>query len=414
MTNTSTPLSQQNTWCVLVAAGSGSRLSAHTKGCPKQFLTYQGLPLYMHAARTFARYAALKGIIFVFPQHSLEEETARLTELEKSTSLQVQWKSVAGGARRQDSVLCGLTALPPECTHVLVHDAARPFVSATLIQRVCEALQQGSLGVIPALPVVDTVKEIHEGLVRHTPDRNTLFSVQTPQGFELTTLLQAHTHAAQENFTVTDDASMLEQCGFPVRMVEGEAQNCKITHESDLMKLQENTASFPCSGFGYDVHRFVQKKDADKYAGKERPLKLGGVLMNGNCQVVAHSDGDVLLHALMDALLGAVALGDIGLHFPDSSESFDNADSAVLLQEVLRLVAEKGLQIHHVDLTIITQKPKIQPQRSAIQKNIAHLLSLPAHVVNVKATTEEGLGFTGEGAGIKSVALVTGTRTTVF
>ncbi len=410
------------TWCILLAAGSGTRLRAQTGGCPKQFLSYKDQPLYLHAAQTFARHARLKGIIFVFPSHSLETELSRLQQREVSKSLGIEWKAVAGGERRQDSVYCALKALPPECTHVLVHDSARPFVSPALIERVHSALvlpqnplpndAQESMhasvaGIIPALPVVDTIKEVHEGSVVHTPERSRLMSVQTPQGFVRSVLLTAHERAQKEDFAVTDDASMLEKCGFIVRTVLGEAENSKITHEDDLMKLQEKHISRPCSGFGYDVHRFATA--ADVAAGKGRPLKLGGVPMDGALHVLAHSDGDVLLHALMDALLGAAALGDIGLHFPDTSASFACADSAVLLQEVLRMITQKGLHLHHVDLTVITQKPKVGPRRTAIQKNIAHLLSLPLECVNVKATTEEGLGFTGEGAGIKAVALVNAT-----
>ncbi len=400
---------KQHTWCILLAAGSGSRLSAHTNGCPKQFLHYKGQPMYLEAAQTFARHAGIKGIIFVFPQEALTEEQARLEHVEQNTALGLAWKAVSGGVRRQDSVLCALKALPIECTHVLIHDAARPFVSAKLIQSVYAALQEGAEGVIPALPLVDTVKEVRQDVVLQTPERDNLVSVQTPQGFVRHILEKAHARALEENFTVTDDASMLEKCGYTVRTVPGEAHNCKITHEDDLMKLQHTPLSYPCSGFGYDVHRFVTSKD--KSNGKERPLKLGGVPMDGNMQVLAHSDGDVLLHALMDALLGAAALGDIGLHFPDTSAQFECADSAVLLQEVLRLTEQKGLTIHHVDLTVITQKPKVGPQRHTIQKNVAHLLSLPVQCVNVKATTEEGLGFTGEGAGIKAVALVSATMT---
>ncbi len=411
LTNTMTQHHPQKhqTWCLLLAAGSGSRLSAHTEGRPKQFLHYKGQPMYWEAAQVFARHAGIKGIIFVFPQNALAEEKARLEHFEQTTALGLAWKAVSGGARRQDSVLYALKALPIECTHVLIHDAARPFVSPTLIQNVYTALQEGAEGVVPVLPVVDTIKEVRQDVVIQTPERSHLVHVQTPQGFVRSLLEKAHARALEEDFAVTDDASMLEKCGYTVRTVHGETQNCKITHENDLMKLQQSPLSYPCSGFGYDVHRFVTPKDT--CSGKERPLKLGGVPMDGNMQVLAHSDGDVLLHALMDALLGAAALGDIGLHFPDTSAQFECADSAVLLQEVLRLTEKKGLTVHHVDLTIITQKPKVGPQRHSIQKNVAHLLSLPVQCINVKATTEEGLGFTGEGAGIKAVALISATMT---
>ncbi len=407
MTHTSSQ--GQNTWCLLLAAGSGTRLQAHTEGCPKQFLHYQGQPLYLHTARIFARYAGIQGIIFVFPQEVVEQEKARLTSLEHSHSLGLHWKAVAGGVRRQDSVYCALKALPPECSHVLVHDSARPFVTPSLIASVHTALMEGAEGVVPALSLVDTIKEVRENTVINTPERHHFVSVQTPQGFNRALLESVHERALEEGFAVTDDASMLEKCGHTVHIVPGERENCKITHEQDLMKLHTAPAEQFCSGFGYDVHRFAKPKDAP--TGKERPLKLGGVPMAGNMQVLAHSDGDVLLHALMDAMLGAAALGDIGLHFPDTSSTFESADSAVLLQEVLRLISAAGVRLQHVDLTIITQKPKVGPQRSAIQKSVAHLLALPLTSVNVKATTEEGLGFTGEGAGIKAVALVNGLRT---
>ncbi len=406
--------SQQNPlhlWMLLLAAGSGSRLRNQTQGSPKQFLQYKDMPLYMHSALTQSRSPYLKGIIFVFPEEYVASEQDYLAHREQTASFGVQYKVVAGGARRQDSVRLGLAALPPQCSHVLVHDAARPFASAALTQRLFVALEQGAMGAIPALPVVDTIKEVQNSFVLHTPDRNTLFSVQTPQAFVRSVLEEAHSKAEQEHWDVTDDASLLEKCRIPVQIVEGEGSNTKITHAEDLMKLQDTPTFRPCSGFGYDVHCFAKNSEQSPNP-KERPLKLGGVLMDGGQKVLAHSDGDVLLHALMDALLGMAALGDIGLHFPDSSEDFDNADSAVLLQEVLRLLRQEQVQIQHVDVTIITQKPKIQPQRVAIQKNISHLLGIPLRHVNVKATTEEGLGFTGNGDGIKAVALVNGTQLT--
>ncbi len=405
--NSSIHASDMCLWLLLLAAGSGTRLSTQTQGLPKQFLHYNDIPLYMHSAVTQSRYPHLKGIVFVFPEEFLVNEQAYLEDVERTTSLGVQYKVVAGGLRRQDSVRLGLQALPPQCTHVLVHDSARPFASIALTHRLCAALESGAQGVIPALPVVDTIKEIKENIVIKTPERKELFSVQTPQAFVRTVLEQAHKKAEQEQWDVTDDASLLEKCHILVSMVEGEGQNGKITHAEDLMKLQDAPTSRYCSGFGYDVHCFA-KKTASPPDSKERPLKLGGVLMDGGQKVLAHSDGDVLLHALMDALLGMAALGDIGLHFPDTSERFDNADSAVLLQEVLRLLRQEKIQIQHVDVTIITQKPKIHPQRTHIQKNLAHLLNLPVKYVNVKATTEEGLGFTGSGHGIKAVALVNG------
>ncbi len=404
-------LQSMNIWLILLAAGSGTRLSVKTKGLPKQFLLYQNIPLYMHSAVTQSKYANLKGIVFVFSQAHLNQEKSYLEQWTRKSSLGIDYKIIAGGERRQDSVRQGLKALPPQCTHVLIHDSARPFASVSLTHRLCLALANGTneenvpLGVIPALPVTDTIKEVKSNYVLNTPNRNNLYTVQTPQAFEHQTLLKAHTLANQEGWDVTDDASLLEKLGEKVLIIQGEEQNTKITYAADLMKLQNTSKPRPCSGFGYDVHAFV-KNNIKNQNIKERPLKLGGVLMDGGQKVIAHSDGDVLLHALMDALLGAASLGDIGLHFPDTSDKFDNVDSAVLLQEVLGMLREKNVLIQHVDITIITQKPKIAPQRQAIAKNIAHLLTLPLAYINVKATTEEGLGFTGSGDGIKVMVVV--------
>ncbi len=384
------------TWAIILAAGQGLRLSSQTQGIPKQFLSYNNLPLYYHCARTFSHNARIQGIIFVLPKEYLAEEKSRLHELEKQNSLGLPWLCVAGGKRRQDSVYEGLLALPPHCSHVLIHDSARPFMTAKLVENICTALEAGHAGVIPGLKLIDTIKQVENNIITKTLDRSKLFAVQTPQGFQQNILLDAHNKAREEDLDVTDDASLLEHCNHSVFMIEGESKNIKITEAEHMHLLNDNIATRPCSGFGYDVHRF----------GQGRPLKLGGVLMHGGMEVMAHSDGDVVLHAIMDAILGLAGLGDIGLHFPDSDVEFDNIDSAILLHNVLQLIIEKRIKITNIDVTIITQKPKIGPQRTAIVKNIAHLLNLPHERVNVKATTEEGLGFTGSGQGIKAIALV--------
>lgn len=389
-------------WALLLAAGSGTRLSACSGGSPKQFLDYKGAPLYWQSALTMGHCARVGGIVFVFPADRLDAETARLRRLDADHALGLPWAAAAGGDRRQDSVRLGLAALPVHCSGVLVHDAARPFASASLLARLCRALEQGSApGVIPAVPVTDTIKMVEENMVRHTPPRDALRAVQTPQAFRREVLLQCHARAQAEAWTVTDDAALLERCGHAVAVVEGEAGNIKITVPEDLRMLEIlSTPPQPCTGFGYDVHRF----------GPGRPLKLGGVLIPGDWQVQAHSDGDVLLHALMDAILGCAGADDIGRHFPDSDTAFQNADSAVLLDDVLRLAHEAGLRLTHADVTVVAQKPKIAPHRKAIQANLASLLGLPLCGVNVKATTEEGLGFTGSGQGIKAMAVVTALR----
>lgn len=388
-------------WALIVAAGSGTRLASATGGVPKQFLRFRNAPLYWESALRLSGVARVAGIVFVFPEALREEQEAVLRCLDEGKRLGIPWRTAAGGARRQDSVYNGLLCLPRECGAVLVHDAARPFLTPALVVRLCAALDAGAQGVVPAVPVTDTVKEVAGEQVVRTPDRRHLRAVQTPQAFRLSSLLYAHQKARDHNWEATDDASLLEQCGLPVSIVPGEAGNRKITYQEDLLMLQEDAAApLPCTGWGYDVHRY----------GPGRPMKLGGIAIPNAPEVQAHSDGDVLLHALMDALLGCIGDNDIGFHFPDSAAAFENVDSAVLLDEVLYRTHSAGLRIVHVDLTLIAQIPKISPCRDAIRRNVARLLGLSLAQVNVKATTEEGMGFTGAREGIKAVAVVTGLR----
>lgn len=394
------------TWALLLAAGQGSRLAAATGGIAKQFLEWEGAPLYWRSALVFARCARMRGVVLVFPEDCLEQERARLETLTRDHPLGLAWKAVAGGKRRQDSVRLGLAALPAACRTVLVHDAARPFLSAALVNRVLGGLEDDAcVACVPGLPVADTIKVVESGRVTATPDREKLFAVQTPQGFARAELLMAHERAEQEQWTVTDDASLFERCGLPVRLVEGDVANRKITTPEDLRMLQAATPFEPCTGYGYDVHRYVEEG-----APAARPMKLGGVAIPGGPLIMAHSDGDVLLHALMDALLGCLGMGDIGTLFPDSDPAFENMNSAVLLDTVMELLRREGLRITHVDMTIIAQIPKVGPHREAIARNVARLLGVEGSRVNVKATTEEGLGFTGEKLGVKAVALVSALR----
>lgn len=393
---------KQQAWGLLLAAGSGSRMAGACDG-PKQFLEWRGEPLYMASARTFARCPVVHGLVFVFPPEELERETARVAAL--AGGLGLPWSCVAGGAARQDSVRLGLLALPEACDAVLVHDTARPFVTAALLRRVAEGLG-ASAGVVPALPVTDTIKVVSGERVVQTLNRTELVAVQTPQGFCPKELQKAHDRALAEGWSVTDDASLLERCGAPVSVVTGEPGNTKITNPEDLAMLEKGGhAMEPRVGYGYDVHKIIP---ADSVHA--RPLKLGGVTMDGGVAVQAHSDGDVLLHALMDAILGCFGGGDIGQLFPDSDPTFAGVNSAVLLDEVKSRAMAAGLCLRHVDLTIVAQKPKIAPRREEIRANVARLLGLEVESVNVKATTEEGLGFTGEGRGIKAVAVVTALR----
>lgn len=390
-----------NTWGVILAAGSGSRLTDASGGVRKQYLEYKGAPLFWHSARTFSRVAGVKGLVFVFPEEDVKQMEKRLRLFFKGEELGVRWKICAGGARRQDSVHCGLKELPRDCQAVLVHDSARPFVSATLITSLLDALNEGARGAIPAVAVTDTIKRVEGDVVAETPERSQLRAVQTPQAFEVPLLMEAHERAIAEGWEVTDDASMVERIA-PVTVVPGEQANVKITNPEDLQRLEEAKVTVPCVGWGYDVHKFGGEGD--------RPLVLGGVPIAGPLTIVAHSDGDVLLHALADAVLGTFGGGDIGTHFPDNDPAFSGADSSVLLKETLLMAQKAGARIVHADLTVIAQVPRLAPHAKQIAKNLCRLLGLESHQVNFKATTEEKLGFTGAKKGIKAVATVTALR----
>ena len=378
-------------WTLLLAAGQGNRLASATGGLAKQFLDWKGAPLYWESALVFSRCARVDGLVFVFPEACIDEERERVAGLMRNASLGIPWKVVAGGALRQDSVRNGLAALPGDCMEVLIHDAARPFVSPVLVNRILDGLHGEASGecvaaCIPGIPVVDTIKVMDEEKKVATPDRKHLMAVQTPQGFSLAFLRAAHQRAEEEGWVVTDDASLLELCGHAVHVAEGEAGNKKITTPEDLEMLRMTGERIPCVGYGYDVHKYADGNEARQPA---RPMRLGGVPIAGSPDVLAHSDGDVLLHALIDALL---------------------VNSAVLLDTVLEHVLKANVHITHVDLTVIAQIPKVGPHREMIRRNVARLLGLDLGAVNVKATTEEGLGFTGERLGIKAVAVVTGLR----
>lgn len=394
-------------WALLLAAGRGSRMAAATGGTPKQFLSWKNAPLYWHSALIFSRCGAVAGIIFVFPPDELSRCEAEVRALDARHPLGLPWKAVGGGAERDDSVRSGLAVLPKAVRHLLIHDAARPFMSAGLVRAVCAALAGGAVAAIPALPVIDTIKMVEGNRVLSTLPRHQLVAVQTPQGFARAELEAAHAARMAELAggrarPVTDDAMLMEGAGHTVRIVPGEKRNCKITSVEDMALLSPPPSFQPRTGMGYDVHRYAP----DAAAPKARPMKLGGIPIDRAPTVLAHSDGDVLLHALCDALLGCACLGDIGEHFPDADERFDNISSAVLLDQVLTRVRRAGVRPCHVDLTIVAQKPRLAAHKDAIRANVARLLQLPPEAVNVKATTEERLGFTGREEGIKAYAVV--------
>lgn len=296
---------------------------------------------------------------------------------------------VAGGETRADSVQHGLAAAAGDL--VAIHDAARPFVSEAVITAALQAAAQTGAAA-PAVPVKDTIKVADaNGRVQNTPDRATLYAVQTPQCFSRKLYLEALERVTGEKaHLVTDDCSLFELAGMPVTLTQGDYENYKITTKEDLQK--EKTMRI---GHGYDVHRLVEG----------RKLILGGVDIPYEKGLLGHSDADVLLHAIMDAVLGAAALGDIGKHFPDTDPAYKGADSLALTRAVARLIEEHGYTVGNIDATILCQAPKLAPHIAAMRQNVADAFGVPLDAVSVKATTEEHLGFTGEGLGIAAHAV---------
>ena len=296
---------------------------------------------------------------------------------------------VQGGETRADSVRNGLAAAEGEL--VAIHDAARPFVSEAVITAALTAAAAVGAAA-PAVPVKDTIKIADKsGNVESTPDRSALYAVQTPQCFRKDLYEQALAAVSGEKASlVTDDCSLFELAGLPVTLTAGDYANYKITTKEDLQK--EKTMRI---GHGYDVHRLVE----------DRKLILGGVEVPYEKGLLGHSDADVLLHAVMDAVLGAAALGDIGQHFPDTDPAYKGADSLALTRAVAKILAQHGYKVGNIDATLICQRPKLAPYIPAMRQNIAGAFGVPVESVSVKATTEEHLGFTGEGLGISAHAV---------
>jgi len=372
---------------LIVAAGRGARLGG---ALPKQYRRLGGFPVLRHSAQTFARHPDIAAVRVVIhgDDRALHDEAVAGLGVEAP---------VEGGASRQDSVRLGLESLeaaPPET--VLIHDAARPFIDAATIARTVAALARDA-GALVAVPVVDTLKRAANGKVEGTLDRSGLYRAQTPQGFRYPAILAAHRAAAGRE--LTDDAAVAEAAGLAVGLVEGSEANFKITTEDDLARAERQYAAAGTVrvGTGFDVHAF----------GVGDHVWLGGVKIAHEKGLKGHSDADVGLHALTDALLGAIGAGDIGSHFPDSDAQWKGAASDRFLAHAGALVAGRGGAVLHVDLTLICEAPRIRPHHAAMVARIAAILALPSAHVSVKATTTEGLGFTGRGEGIAAQAVAT-------
>ena len=381
---------------VLVAAGKGLRAGGPV---PKQYALLLGRPLLAH---TIEALSALRAPIQPVIGPGDEALFATVFDTLSADARDLCLPPVTGGDTRQASVLRGLEALAgvqPQI--VLIHDGARCHPAHQLLTRAVEAARVHSAA-IPGLVVTDTIKQIDaQGFVTQTPERATLRAVQTPQSFTYSLILKAHQFAAKENIqNLTDDGAVAEWAGHKVHLFPGDATNLKVTEASDFATMEHLMSADLTdirTGQGYDVHAF----------GPGDHVWLGGVKIPHTAALMGHSDADVLLHALTDAILGALADGDIGSHFPPSDPQWKGAASDQFLRHAVSLVGKRGGKIAHLDGTLICEAPKVGPHRDAIRARIAEICDLPLHRVAVKATTSEGLGFTGRREGIAAMALAT-------
>ncbi len=369
---------------ILLAAGSGSRFGGVV---PKQYLSIGGKPVLRHAAEALlaeGQIAALQPVCAAGDESRLAEVLAGLPLL----------PPIAGGATRADSVRAGLDALAARAPDiVLVHDAARPIVPTGTIAALLDALARVP-GAIPAQPVSDTLKAGADGLIARTVPRAGLFRAQTPQGFRYPVLRAAH--AAADAATATDDAELLERAGHAVALVAGSEHNIKITWPEDIARVNISPLMVCRVGTGFDVHRLVEG----------RPLIVCGVTIRHTRGLDGHSDADVGIHALCDAIYGALGEGDIGAHFPPSEMKWLDADSAQFLVHAAARIAARGGRLVNADVTLIAERPKFRPHVETMRARLAELLGVELGRIGVKATTTEKLGFTGREEGIAAQAAV--------
>lgn len=393
---------------LIVAAGTGARLG----GVPKQYRTVAGKPLLRHAVERLRNHPSIGAVqVVIHPDHRAEYEAA-MAGLDLLPP-------VLGGATRRDSVRAGLEALrPSHPNYVLIHDAARPFLSRAVLDAIIAALSLEA-GVVPALPVTDTVRRVTDGAWEEVP-REFLLRIQTPQAFPFETLFKMEggvapsaaltpapsgSPSATHNLTTamsgfTDDAAAWLAAGHPLRYVEGDERLRKITTGADMEWAETAATERIATAMGFDVHALMP-------SGERGLMRLGGIDLEDEHTLHGHSDGDVLLHAITDALLGTIADGDIGQHFDPRDDRWKGADSRQFLAHARDRVRAAGGRIQHVDATVICEQPKISPHRDAMRQAIADLLELPLSHVSVKATTTERLGFTGRREGIAAQAIAT-------
>ncbi len=378
---------------VVVSAGRGERAGVTAEG-PKQFRTIGGRAVLARTLEAFATHPGLGDIILVTHPDDLDRVQGCLG------ALLGRVRVVSGGSSRQASVLKGLEALEasqPEV--VLIHDGVRPFVSQEVIDAVVGEVT-AKTGAIPAMPVTDTIKRMDDaGRIAETVQRQGLFGAQTPQGFPFRPILEAHRRAAaQSALAFTDDASLFEWLGHPVVLVRGDADNVKLTLAADILaadrKLKGQAMIDVRTGNGYDVHQLVEGDH----------VTLCGVRIAHDQTLLGHSDADVGLHALTDALLATCGAGDIGTHFPPSDPQWKGAESGIFVRKAVEIVRAKGGRVCNVDITLIAEAPKVGPHRTAMVQRIADMTGLDAERISVKATTNETIGFIGRREGIAAIA----------
>ena len=376
---------------LVVAGGRGVRAGS---GTPKQYRRLGGATILARSARPFLDHPSVGQVTVVIHPDDRERYAETIEPHPKLNP------PVEGGRERQESVRLGLEALserPPEW--VLIHDGARPFVTLAIIDRVIAALAENP-AVMTAVPTADTLKRAGpDRNVEATLSRDGLYAAQTPQGFKFAAILEAHRQAASDTAAFTDDAAIAEHAGLPVRIVEGDAGNTKITNLEDLKMAERFLAagSETRVGTGYDVHAL----------GPGTNIMLGGIRIPHDQALIGHSDADVVLHALTDAILGAIGEGDIGTHFPPSDSSLAGANSGRFLAAAVSRLQTRDGAVVHLDVTIIAEAPKIGPHREAMRHRIAEISGIDVDRVAVKATTNERLGFIGRGEGIAALATAT-------
>jgi len=378
------------TAAIIVAAGSGTRFGGEL---PKQYCVLGGQAILRHSYAAFANHPDIDDVVIVIAADALPLLQQAFDGVEPAY--------VFGGATRCQSVQAGLQALQNRAPdYVLIHDGARPFVHAQDISNVLQMTQQG-VACAPALPLVDAIKQVDgtTGEILADADRNQFQRVQTPQGFGFLPLVAAYA-ALDQTADFHDDLAVAAAAGLLCNTIAGNPQNVKITTRHDLEQaelIMNRPAKIYVSGTGFDVHQTCQGDG----------MTLCGVFIDGELSLRGHSDADVGLHAITDAILGAMALGDIGDHFPPSDPQWENANSSLFLRHAQQLTEQHGGTLVHVDVTLVCEAPKIKPHRQAMRERVANILGVNITQVSVKATTTEQLGFTGRGEGIMAQACVT-------